>query len=174
MELMHQSIGKKIWQWLCTGEDVLRVLAIVAMTVLVFSSILLRHITAWAYPAWDELARYIMIWSIMAGAIVTSREDEHIKMGFIKNFLNTERRIIIHDYCTTLITFIFLIFFTVWSYKYMVYSIEDNLRSIVTDIPMVYVHSSFVVGTSISVLHFAVHVIAKTKKLYNTIFDSSI
>jgi len=159
--------GKVIWRWLCTAEDGLRIISIVAMTLLVFIAIMLRLIMNWASPAWDEIARYIMIWSIMAGAIVTSREDEHIKMGFLTNILRTERQLLMHDFIISVITLLFLCVFAVWSYNYLIFSIQRGLRSIVTNIPMAPVYASFVIGIGFSVLHFVMHVIKKGQRLWN-------
>ena len=159
--------GEIIWRWLCVSEDALRVIAILAMTVLVFISIMLRLILSWASPAWDEIARYIMIWSIMAGAIVTSREDEHIKMGFLRVYLRTEKQLKIHDFIITMVTFLFLCFFATWSYQYLTFSMERNLRSIVTNIPMAPMHASFLIGITLSVIHFIFHVIRKGQTLLN-------
>lgn len=160
-----KHIGKGLWILLCISEDVLRILSIVSMTILVFIAITLRLTLDWASPAWDEIARYIMIWSIMAGAIVTSREDEHIKMGFISGKLRTEKQKKIHDFFITFITLTFLCVFSVWSYHYLIFSIERGLRSIVTNIPMAIVHSSFFIGVFLSVLHFTVHTIKKGHSL---------
>ncbi len=167
MSLKLRKPAEKFWQWFCFSEDILRVIAILIMTILVFISIMLRLIFNWASPAWDEIARYIMIWSIMAGAIVTSREDEHIRMGFLKILLRSERQQMIHEFITTVITLIFLSFFAVWSYQYLTFSVERNLRSIVTNIPMAPVHASFFIGITFSFFHFMIHTINKGIKLIN-------
>jgi len=159
--------GNVIWRWLYAGEDVLRVISIVVMTLLVFIAIMLRLILTWASPAWDEIARYIMIWSIMAGAIVTSRADEHIKMGFLRSLFHSERKLLIFDFIILVITLLFLCVFVVWSYRYLLFSVETGLRSIVTNIPMAPAHASFVTGAAFSVLHFIVHTIKKGQQLLN-------
>lgn len=156
-----------IWRWLYAGEDVLRIITIVAMTLLVFIAITLRLIVAWASPAWDEIARYIMIWSIMAGAIVTSREDEHIKMGILRNRMHTEKQLLVYDFTIIVITLLFLCVFTVWSYQFLSFSIERGLRSIVTNIPMAPMHASFLAGAFLSVLHFIIHAVKKGQELLN-------
>ena len=160
-----RRIGKGAWILLCISEDALRIMSIVTMTILVFIAIMLRLTLHWASPAWDEIARYIMIWSIMAGAIVTSREDEHIKMGFISGKLRTEKQKKIHDFFITLITLFFLCVFAVWSYQYLIFSIERGLHSIVTNIPMAPVHASFFIGVFFSVFHFVIHTIRKAHGL---------
>jgi TRAP-type C4-dicarboxylate transport system permease small subunit len=105
----------------------------------------------------------------MAGAIVTSREDEHIKMGFLRNYLRTDKHLQIHDFIVTVVTFVFLCFFAFWSYKYLSFSVERDLRSIVTNIPMAPVHASFFIGITLSVLHFVLHLFRKATNLSNCI-----
>ncbi len=71
-------------------EDFTRVGSIVSMTVIVFVQIIARIFFEWSSPALEESARFIMIWSIFIGAVVTTREDSHIKMGgFFKSKINS-------------------------------------------------------------------------------------
>lgn len=155
------------WRWLYIGEDALRVTSIAIMTLLVFVAIMLRVILGWGSPAWDEIARYLMIWSIMAGAVVTSREDEHIKMGFLRSLFHSERKLLIFDFIILVITTLFLCGFVVWAYQFLLWSFEQGLHTIVTDIPMAPMHVAFLFGAFFSVLHFIVHVIKKGQQLFS-------
>ncbi|MBA7655054.1 hypothetical protein ES703_62951 [subsurface metagenome] len=166
MLYIAKRAGNAIWRWLYVSEDTLRVISIVAMTLLVFVSIMLRLLLATAYPEWDEIARYLMIWSIMAGFIVTSRDDEHIKMGFLRNVFHG-RHLLIFDFIVMVITLLFLCIFMVWSYQYILYSVEASLHAFITNIPMAPVHASFVAGAFFSVLHFVVHTVKKGQQLLN-------
>lgn len=157
--------GNVAYHWVYVSENGLMIISIAGMTLLVFISIMLRLILTWASPEWDEIARYIMIWSIMAGVIVTSRHDEHIKMGFIRNFFRSEKQLLIYDFVILVITLLFLCVFVVWSYQYLLFSVKTDLRSIVTNIPMAPVHASFVTGAVFSVLHFVAHTIKKGQQL---------
>jgi TRAP-type C4-dicarboxylate transport system permease small subunit len=137
------------------------------MTALVFLSIVLRLVLGWASPAWDESARYVTIWMIMAGAIVTSRQDEHITMGYLSNILRTEKQRLLLSVIITGITFLFLCVFTVWTFQFISFSVERGLRSVVTNIPMLPMHLSFFVGVVLSTLHFLIHTIRKSHRLIN-------
>ncbi len=51
------------------------------MTVIIFVQVVARIFFKWSSPAMEEAARFIMIWSIFIGAVVSTREDSHICMG---------------------------------------------------------------------------------------------
>jgi len=137
------------------------------MTALVFLSIVLRLALGWASPAWDEIARYLTIWTLMCGFIVASRQDEHITMGYLSNILRTEKQRLLLNTIITGIVFLFLCVFTAWTFQFISYSVERGLRSVVTNIPMLPVHLSFFVGAVLSTLHFLIHTIRKSHRLIN-------
>lgn len=157
--------SRTVWRWLYSAEDALMMIGISIMTALVFLSIVLRLALGWASPAWDEIARYTMIWAVMGGAIVASRRDEHIKMDYLSSILRTEKQRLLLNTIITGITFLFLCVFTVWTFQFISFSVERSLRSVVTNIPMLPMHLSFFVGVVLSTLHFLIHTIRKSNIL---------
>jgi TRAP-type C4-dicarboxylate transport system permease small subunit len=146
----------KIRHFLSTAEDIGRVLTIIVMTGLVFIQVLLRLMFKWSSPSLEEAARFIMIWSIFIGAIVTTRENSHIRMGglFKKGVAKKW-----FEFMSTLVCFVFIIFFTKWAYGFAIYSIEKSMQSIVLRMPLIYVHACFFICSLFITFHFALHLL---------------
>lgn len=153
---------KYIWHWLTIAEDAGRITTIVSMTMLVFIQVMLRVFLNWSSPAWEEAARFIMIWSIFIGAIVTTREDEHIKMGGI--FRSKEKRLIL-EVVSKLLCVVFMFIFVKWSYDFALYSIEKSMQSIVLRVPLIVVHICFFVCGILMAIHFLIHLITRAREL---------
>ena len=148
--------------WLHRVEDVGRIVTIVAMTAIVFYQVVARIVFKWSSPALEEAARFIMIWSIFIGAVVTTREDGHIKMG---GFVRTEKGRLHFELISKIITFAFLCVFVKWSFDYAVYSWIKGMNSIVLGVPLVVVHVCFVVTGTLMAFHTLIHLIDRVRKV---------
>ena len=110
----------------------------------------------------EEAARFIMIWSIFIGAIVTTRENSHIRMGglfkegIVKQWF---------ELLSTLVCFVFIVFFTKWAYDFAVYSLEKSMQSIVLRLPLIYVHACFFICGLFITFHFALHLLEQSFNL---------
>ena len=158
----HKRILKGIWRWLYILEDVGRVGTIVSMTAIIFVQVMLRIFFNMSSPAWEEAARFLMIWSIFIGAIVTTREDGHIRMGGI---FRSKRSLLIFDIVSKVLCFGFMCIFVKWSYEYAMYSVQKSMQSIVLRMPLIYVHIVFFVCGIFIALHFLIHLINRIGEL---------
>ena len=151
-----------IRHFLSTAEDIGRVMTIIVMTGLVFIQVVLRMVFKWSSPSFEEAARFIMIWSIFIGAIVTTRENSHIRMGgFFKKGVAKKW----FELISTLTCFIFIIFFTKWAYGFAVYSLDKSMQSIVLRLPLIYVHACFFICGLFITFHFALHLLEQAHDL---------
>lgn len=152
----------KILRWLYLAEDTGRIVTIVVMTALVFYQVMARIFFQWSSPALEEAARFIMIWSIFIGAVVTTREDSHIKMGGI--FKGPQGKIWF-ELVSKSLTFFFLCVFVAWSYDFAVYSIHKGMNSIVLGVPLIVVHSCFLITGILMSFHMLVHLVTQAKRI---------
>lgn len=159
---MNMKTGSKFLLWLNKIEDAGRIVTIVAMTLIVFYQVVARIVFKWSSPALEEAARFIMIWSIFIGAVVTTREDGHIKMG---GFAKTEKGVLYSELIFKIITFIFLCIFVKWSYDFAAHSIKRNMNSIVLGVPLVVVHICFLVTGVLMAFHTLLHLIDRVGKV---------
>lgn len=141
-------------RFLHIAEDAGRIATIVAMTILVFIQVMARIFFKWSSPAMEEAARFIMVWSIFIGAVVTTREDSHIRMGGI---FQGEKGKLWFELFVKIISVFFLCVFVSWSYDFVHHSIRRGMSSIVLGVPMVVVHSCFLVTGILMLFHALVH-----------------
>jgi len=158
----YSMIVNKVARFLTVTEDIGRIVTIVSMTALVFLQVMLRVFFRWSSPAWEEAARFIMIWSIFIGTIVTTREDRHIRM---KGFFGSGSKQLWFELIAKIVCFLFLCVFVKWSYEFAVHSIEKSMRSIVLGMPLIIVHSCFFLCGMFTALHFLIHVINRARKI---------
>ena len=143
-------------------EDNGRILTIITMTLIVFIQVAARILFKWSSPAMEESARFIMIWSIFIGAVVTTREDSHICMG---GFVSSPKGKAIFNVISKVITLLFLCIFVKWSYDYALHSYSKNMRSIVLNVPLIVVHSCFIVTGSLMTLHTFLHLLKQVQNV---------
>ena len=154
----------KLLRWLGVAEDTGRIITIVSMTGLVFYQEIARIFFKWASPALEEAARFIMIWSIFIGAVVTTREDSHIKMGGV--FKGPQGKAWF-ELVSKIVTFLFLCVFVTWSYEFAAYSLRKGMNSIVLGVPLVVVHVCFLVTGVLMAFHTLVHLIYRAGRVIN-------
>jgi len=164
---MYREIRMKTF--LLNSEDVLhavedwtRVASIISMTLIVFIQIVARILFEWSSPALEESARFIMIWSIFIGAVVTTREDSHIRMGGI---FKSRKGMLWFELVSKIICFVFMCIFVTWAYEFMIYSFQKGMNSIVLGVPLIVVHCCFFVTGSIMAIHFLTHLINHIRKV---------
>ena len=103
-----------------------------------------------------------MIWSIFIGAVVTTREDSHIKMGGVfKGPAGT----VWFELITKVVTFLFLCVFVIWSFEFAAYSLRKGMNSIVLGVPLVVVHVCFFVTGVLMAFHSLVHLINRVGRV---------
>lgn len=141
-------------------EDNGRIVTIVAMTLVVFIQVAARILFKWSSPAMEEAARFIMIWSIFIGAVVTTREDSHICMG---GFSRTRKGRAVFSVISKVVTLVFLAVYVKWSYDYAVHSCVKNMRSIVLNVPLIVVHSCFLITGVLMLFHTGVNLVKQVR-----------
>ena len=159
---MGYTIVDKVGRFLTVTEDVGRIVTIVSMTALVFLQVMLRVFFRWSSPAWEEAARFLMIWSIFIGTIVTTREDRHIRM---KGFFGSGSKQLWFELIAKIVCFLFICVFVKWSYEFAVHSIEKSMTSIVLGMPLIVVHSSFFLCGVFTAFHFLIHIINRVREI---------
>lgn len=160
----------RLYAVLISFENNARIVAIITMTAIIFFQVSARIIFKWSSPAMEEAARFIMIWSIFIGAVVSSREDNHICMG---GFVRTRKGIALFKVISKIVTFLFLCVFVKWSFDYALHSYKKDMNSIVLNVPLIVVHSCFLVTGTLMALHSFVHLLRQTRDTLH-IFRESV
>jgi TRAP-type C4-dicarboxylate transport system permease small subunit len=82
--------------WLHRLEDWLLTVLVVGLVVLAGSQIVLRNVFDHGLTWADPLLRAMVLWSAMLGALVATREDQHIGLDFVARFTHGAARRIAH------------------------------------------------------------------------------
>lgn len=159
---MTENIASRAMKWLILIEDIVRISTIVTMTAIIFFQVFTRIVLKWSSPALEEAARFVMIWSIFIGAVVTTREDSHITMG---GFFTSEKGRLYFDLFSKIVVLIFLCIFVKWSFDFTVHSLQKGMNSIVLGVPMVVVHAAFFVTGILMVVHTLIHLVNRFKQV---------
>ncbi len=155
---------RKLYGLLTFIENNGRIVTIMAMTAIIFIQVIARIVFKWSSPAMEEAARFIMIWSIFIGAVVSTREDNHIRMG---GFARTPKSRAVFNVIAKLVTLLFLCVFVKWSFDYALHSHTRKMSSIVLNVPLIVVHSCFLITGLLMTLHTFIHFIQKVKTAWN-------
>jgi TRAP-type C4-dicarboxylate transport system permease small subunit len=76
-----------VLRWLHGLEEILLTLALLAMIVLSFSQIVLRNFFGISLIWADAFLRYLVLWVAMFGAMVATREYNHINVDVLSHLL---------------------------------------------------------------------------------------
>lgn len=123
-------------------EEYLLIGSLVFSVLLIFFQVVMRTVFHNSLSWSEELSRYIFIWQIWLGASIALKEDEHINVTLIYNFVKKERaQAVIHaiaDVCWFLFSF-----FLIFNGKSLLTSIfSRNVTSSGLGVPMVAVYAA--------------------------------
>lgn len=133
-------------------EKILRVilgLAMLVMLAVMVYQVILRYIFH-ASNIWsEELARYLMCYSVLLGAVIAIRKGSHLQVDVLLNLLKPRARHIAVVICT-LAGMIFLGYF----FSYGLDLCQSTMKSISagTGIPMGYVYACLPIGAALMIL----------------------
>ncbi len=82
--------------WLHRLEDWLLTVLVVGLVVLAGAQIVLRNVFEHGLTWADPLLRAMVLWSAMLGALVATREDQHIGLDFVARFTHGAARRFAH------------------------------------------------------------------------------
>lgn len=67
-------------------EDWVLTLLVIGMVVLAGAQIVLRNVFDSGFPWAEPVLRALVLWSAMLGAVIATREDQHIGLDFVARF----------------------------------------------------------------------------------------
>jgi TRAP-type C4-dicarboxylate transport system permease small subunit len=140
----------RLWHYLEKLEDQVGIwltyLLILVTAAQVFFRYVLNNPLGWS----EELVRYVFIWSVFWGAAIVMRHREHISVELFHQYLSpaTKRFVnILNNLCIL----VFLGFVIPTALGFAVYAYR--LKSVATEIPMLFVYVSLPVGGMLMAIH---------------------
>ena len=84
-------------------------LIVLAIMWLTFFSVIFRYVLNNSIVWAEEVLRYLMMWVVLVGAGLTTREDQHVSMDIMQSFLKRwPKARAVHYFITRLIVFVFM------------------------------------------------------------------
>jgi len=161
------SIYKIFWQLINGFEDWGSVIAFIIMAGLVNLAILLRITINFNSSAWEEIARFTSIWMYMLAVAVASKENSHLRSGFIDSSIKSLKKKVILEILLNSISISCIIVFAYWSIIQLKWIIMIKQNSLVLMMDMWLIYLSFVVGSILAVIHGLTHLIKTINKFKN-------
>lgn len=87
MDSQADSILSRIDRFVSGVLVVTTGVAFALMVLAVFAAVILREIVEIGWPWLEEIARYLLIWSVFLSAAILARRNEHITIDVIFNWL---------------------------------------------------------------------------------------
>ena len=84
--ISHQNLLKHLHRI----EDVMLIAALLSMIFITFGQIVLRNMFSTSFLWGDGAARYLVLWVALLGAMVATRDDNHITIDILSKFLPTQ------------------------------------------------------------------------------------
>ncbi len=98
-------------QWLMRAMSVVLFISTLVMVCVITFLILSRYVFGWSVVGLLELSTLSALWLYMIGAVVASRNREHITVDFAAQSLTTPRLSAAHDLAISVIIFVLGLFF---------------------------------------------------------------
>jgi len=108
---------------------------------LMFYGVIMRYFFNAPLDWVDEVSLYFIVWGILLGTAVALRDDRHIRVSLLYNFLPVSVKRYVRMF-SNVIGFLFCIFFTVYGIKLEQTYFISGQRSVNLLIPLWYVYAA--------------------------------
>ncbi len=155
-------------------EDGMLVTVLLVMILLSFSQIVLRNFAGIGIFWADPLLRYMVLWVGLLGAMVATREYNHINIDLVSHFLPSRAKSIVRIF-TDAFTCVVCAFLTYASYIFIQEEMEMGTKAfaqIPTWIAELILPFAFGVISIRYLIYFVIHIIESIKGVSDTQFDN--
>jgi TRAP-type C4-dicarboxylate transport system permease small subunit len=126
------------------------IISMLGMSIVIFCQIFCRYVLNYSLFWSEEVARFLMIWSIFMGASVALKRGELAAVSFMINSFREKTRkiILIAGNCAVISFFLIII---IYGYKFVMQSLSYLAPTL--PVPMAVQYSSVLLSTVIMFLH---------------------
>lgn len=155
-------------RYLATALSAVAILCSVLLAGLLLLLVLARYVFGWNFAAAHDLSLMASIFLYMSGALIASRNREHLTVTYLETRLASERARIIQRILIAGITIIVCTFFTYWSYEMVAWGLKRPQTTVTLHIPLWIPQLAIVaaaVGSFCYALRDLIHGVRELRKL---------
>lgn len=119
-----------------TALNVVAILCSILLTGLLLLLVVSRYIFGWNFAAAHDLSLMASIFLYMSGALIASRNREHLTVTYLETRLTTERARVIQRFVVAAITTMLCAFFIRWSYEMVAWGLQRPQTTVTLHIPL--------------------------------------
>lgn len=124
----------------------------------VFSRYILKNPLGWT----EELVRFVFIWSIFVGAVVASKNRQHIRVEIFHKYFSDSVNTFIEIFVNLSIV-IFFIYIIPPAFRYALFAY--HIKSVASEISMFFVYISLPLCGVFMTIYYIIHIIKDIHKL---------
>lgn len=132
------------------GIIIITITVVIAMTLQICG----RYFISLPFYGLDEFTGHTAVWFYMLGAAYSASRSDHIRADMLEVFRVPLKAQYFISLLASLVSIIISGFMTVWSYKYLLWSISRQEVTPSLHIPTVYFQSAILVGAVLLFVYF--------------------
>ncbi len=144
-------------------EDFLLVLILSIMIIIAVSQILLRNYFDIGLVWSDSLLRALVLWVGLLGAIVASRNENHISIDILSRFMSARIKAI-SNIVTDIFTVVVCVVVSYYSYNFVKLDFDENISTF-GDLPAWMIESILPIGFAVIALRYAEGIVRRLLEL---------
>lgn len=126
----------KLDKGIATGLNAVAILCSILLTGLLLLLVLFRYVFGWNFVAAHDLSLMASIFLYMSGALIASRNREHLTVTYLETRLPSKRARVIQRIVVALITAIVAALFIHWSYEMVSWGLKRPQTTVTLHIPL--------------------------------------
>ncbi len=139
-------------------ESGLLVAILAAMMLLAAWQVIARNFFDTGLLWGDALVRVLVLWGAMVGAMVASRNDEHIRIDIVSRFVGDTRRPLLKRFACGF-TCVVLAVFSWFSFKFVYFEYVDGVLAFAA-VPAWVCEAILPIGAAVMCLRYLLHTVA--------------
>lgn len=147
-------------------EEKLLVASLWVTVLLIFSQIIMRWLFNYSLTWSEELARYLFIWQIWLGTSIGFRDDQHIRIEFVRDKLKG-KAVLVYDIIGGLIVLAFSVFLLVKGWQLVDRLFATRNLSAALRLPMGWVYLSLPFSSLVVCLRIIAKMVRDCKEIFN-------
>lgn len=126
--------------------DIIIVVSSIMIIFLMLFLVLTRYVFGWSVIGIHEVALVFAMWLYMTGSLTASRRSEHLVVDFLSQKITSPRVRLIHQRVVAFIMIITCLFFAVWAWKLLGWSLKRPQTTPGLSIPLLIPQSAIMVA----------------------------